>query len=94
MSDSISWPQAKLRERLKSISNSRLLSLETIVTNRLADTERFIRWPALQQSYAQDLKAIHDEMRFREHAAAHKKDIEAAVILVDKLSNQAHNHGR
>lgn len=66
MAESITWPQSKLRERLKNISDSRLLSLETIVTNRLADTERFIHWPALEQSYAQDLKAIHDEMRFRE----------------------------
>jgi hypothetical protein len=58
--------QTKLRERLKAISDSRLLSLETIVTNRLADVKRFIHWEALEQSYARDLKAIHDEMRVRE----------------------------
>lgn len=66
MRESPLYLQTKLRERLKSISDSRLLSLETIVTNRLADVKRFIQWEALEQSYARDLKAIHDEMHFRE----------------------------
>lgn len=66
MRESPLYLQTKLRERLKSISDSRLLSLETIVTNRLADVKRFIHWEALEQSYARDLKAIHDEMWTRE----------------------------
>jgi predicted GIY-YIG superfamily endonuclease len=68
---------------LKSSSDSRLLSLETTVTNRLADVESFIHWEALQQSYARDLKAIHDEMRFREQVKKKKKD------LVDRMEQSA-----
>jgi hypothetical protein len=62
----ISYNQTKLRERLKQISVPRLRSLETTIMVRLENCKRFLNWPALEQSYARDLKAIHDEMRFRE----------------------------
>jgi hypothetical protein len=83
----------KLKKEIGKCSDRNLVVLETRITTRIANIDRCMDWPALSQALAKDLEIIWAEQT-RRHIAKHKKDMEDAVILVDKLSNQAHNHGR
>lgn len=61
------YDQTKAREHLKSMSTRALRALATQLEIRLAGIEKCVPWPALRQVLARDIKAVHDEIRFKEN---------------------------
>jgi hypothetical protein len=80
---------ARLQAHIQTVSNKTLVQYETRLGNRLAGLQKCVPWPAVISLAAADLEIIWAEMRQREHAAAHRKNIEDAIFLADKLTEQA-----
>lgn len=47
------------------MSDKQLNVCERIICDKMDDCDRFYPWPALKESYAQDLKAIWNEQKRR-----------------------------
>lgn len=61
----------ELRKRLPTMSEKNLEACERIICAKMDDCDRFYPWPALKESYSQDLQAIWDEQKRRR---AERKD--------------------
>lgn len=61
----IMFTREELHRKLSSMSPKNLRVAEKLVSNRMEDIDRFYPWPALKESYAQDLKAIWNEQKRR-----------------------------
>ena len=57
--------RAELMKALPTMSVKQLCSAEVDIQNRMLDCDRFYPWPALKESFAQDIAAIWTQHALR-----------------------------
>ena len=65
MPNSPAISQAALLKNIKKMSDKGLQDYETILTTRMGNIHKFCPWPALEESFAQDIAAIWREQKAR-----------------------------
>lgn len=63
--DSNKFARVNLIPNLKIFSLNELKLAERLIMTRLQGVDRFYPWPALTESFAQDLRAIWNEQKIR-----------------------------
>ncbi len=68
------------RTNITKLTDKGLADMEQVISTRMGNINKFCPWPALEQSFAEDLEFIWREQEFRKRAKQHKKDIEFAAL--------------
>ena len=61
----IRCPRVKFSVQLSKLSLKQLDKAESLVSKYIEDVDRFYPWPALKESFSQDLTAIWQEQKRR-----------------------------